>query len=489
MDENNLKLAKSSYSEATPVIGNWMGGTMQVDKLQVSDIYSEQLVLCRFYSRKDPIASGVINKQVDLGFNSYKPKRGSCTDEEFNLYSSIDDLMLSFAKQAAQEYLVSGLVVPEITWKLASGKDLGFKGRPNKRYYVPEAIWLRDPEMVDLKRTPIPTKVRVYAKIPSEDINFIKSGGKYSDGTEDVELYNYLKKSYPIYFQAILDGKTSIYLPDAIAVRRDVRSGDIWPTPYLLAALESLQHKRNLKKMDYSIAARVISAIMLVTLGNDKYPLTEDDQALLDELKAQMLWRGTYNSIDRLFQLFGNHTLNINWIFPPTDALLDDRKYNQVNQDILYALGIPAIVSVGEAARSGASNAEFALLPPTEMLRSLRNDLFPALEYVYLQMQEKNNFNNVAIPAFGPVKLYDPAKAATAGELYYNSGIISPETWADVGGFDYENEQVLRQKNEKLKKSLGLEDIPSVPFNSPNMGKTNTNNAQNQDNQPKLKQN
>lgn len=492
-DENTLKLAKASYNEngIVSVSPNWLGGAM-IDKLQVTDDYNDQVNLCRFYARKDPIAAGVISKQIALGFNSYKPKRGNCTDEEYDIYSSINDMILSFMKVAAEEYLISGLVVPAITWKSSTGKELGLKGRPNKTYLMPDSVWMRNFDSITLKKTPVPTKVRIYTKIPPEDIAFIQSGGVYTDGTKDRELYLSIKKNYPEYFQALLDGQKEIYLPDAMAVRRDVRPGDIWPTPYLLPALESLNHKRNLKKMDYAIAARVISAIQVITMGNDKYPLTEDDQEVLDELKTQMLWRGTYNNIERLFQLFANHTLHIEWVFPPTDALLDDKKYTQVNHDILYALGVPAIITTGEAQRSGASTAEFALLPPTEMMKSLREDLTPLIKYVYSEVQDKNNFNNVAIPAFGPIKLYDPAKAAASGEIYYNGGIISPETWADVGGFDYENEQVLREKNNKLKESLGLNDTPVVPFSSPNLNNPETNptqNKQNKQSKPKLKQN
>ncbi len=469
-------------NQVTSLAPNW--GIPLVDKMVVSDDYKQQLALCRFYSEKDSIVAGIISKQVDLGFNGYKLKKSECTEEEYEVYESADPLILSTLRIMAKEYLVSGLLVPEIMWKTVGGKDLGLKGRPNKTYQVPETIWLRDPVSIDLKRSPIPTDVRVYLSVPGDDIYFITNEGKYQDGTEDKELYQTLKKNYPDYVKMVKSGKTIIPLPDAFIIRRSVESGKIWPTPYLLPALESLQHKRNLKKMDYSIAARVISAIQLITLGSDKFPLTEDDQPLLDELRAQMLWRGQPNNIERVFQLFGNHTLDIKWIYPPVDVLLDDKKYAQVNHDIIFSLGVPSIIVSGEATRAGAG-AEFTLLPPTEMLKALRKDLTPFILYLYEEMRKRNKFTNVAKPGFPPIRLYDPAKAAQLGETYYNNGVVSKTTWGSFIDVDYEDEQYQRRDEIKLNTELGIDVQPQVPFSSPaipNKGPKQQNNVPNKGN-------
>lgn len=455
----------SNTREISPVWNNY--GGMSPDKMRVSDNYSDQLELCKFFVNRDTIVIGVINKQVELAFNGYKPRRNNCTDEEYEVYSAINEQVLLALKTMAREYLISGLLVPEITWKTVKGKELNLKGRPNKGFNLPDEIWLRDPSTIELRRTPVPNKVRVFYKIPSEDVNFITSKGFYSDGTKDVELYQQLVRDYPDYVKRIRKGETAILLEDAFVLRRNPASGNIYPTPYLLPALESLQHKRNLKKMDYSIASRVISAIQKITLGNDKYPLTEDDQEVIDKLKEQMLWRGQEGNIERVFQLFGNHTLNIEWIYPDTSALLDANKYLAVNNDILHALGMPAIITTGETTRSATSQAEFALLPPTEVLKSLRKDLMPFLDHLYEEIQEANNFTHRPVPAFPPIRLYDPAKAAQSGEKYYQNGILSGETWADLGDFDYENEQILRKANDNLQSELGLTPGPQIPFSSP----------------------
>lgn len=442
---------------------------LKPDKMGVSDKWTDQLALCRFFAKFDPIASGAISKIVEIGFNDLYIRKGLCSDEEFQVYLESRDDVIESLQVAAREYLTSGLLVPEITWEEVPGKEIGIKNKPNKKYLLPESIWLRDPGKIELKVSPVPTKARVYIKISSEDISFIKNKGKYSDGTEDKDLYKQLAKDYPEFVKKVQsENVSSIPLKDAFIIRRNVSSGDTYPTPYLLSAMESLMHKRNLKKMDYSIAARVTSAIQIIKLGNDAFPLTEDDQPVIDELRSQMLWRGLPNNQERVFQLFGNHTLDISWVQPDTQALLNEGKYASVNNDILHALGLPNMIITGESSRSGSGSAEFIMLPPTEMIKSIRDAFVPFLEYIVKSIKERNNFKNTPLINFPPPKLYDPTKLATIGEKYFQNGVISKTTWAALGGFNFQEETMLISDDNELIQEMGLQDRPNVPYESPN---------------------
>lgn len=452
-----------------------------VDKMTVPNDYLRQVSLCRYFYSRDPIAAGTINKQIEIAFSDFTPHQSECTDEEFGVYSYFNEIILKMLKDSALEYLVSGLIIPEIAWKQVTGKQLGLKNRPNKHYFVPDYIWLRPAENIVLKPTPIPSTVRVFVKISGDDLYFITSEGKYPDGTEDKELYRQMVKDYPDYIKKVRAGQTEFELPEAFCIRRKVQTGTIYPTPYLLPALESLQHKRNLKKMDYSIAARVIGAIMLVRLGDKDFPLTEDDKDSLEDIKEQMLWRGQSGNLERVFQLFANHTLQIDWVYPDTKALLDDTKYISVNNDILHALGIPNIITIGENMRTASSQAEFALLPPAETLNTLRSDLLPIVRYIYSEVKSKNNFANVAKPALSPIRLYDPSKMSAIGETLYNNGVISKTTWLalTVMGLNFSDELLQRKSDDEETKELGLEPTPQVPFSSPNIGQKQGTKTQN----------
>jgi len=419
--------------------------------------------MCMHYYRTDPIVSNTLNKIVDVGLRGYYLNRGDCSDEEIKVYNSVTDLLILNLKELVLEYLLSGLVVPEVIWHEVPGDELdsGLSGN----YIVPEVLWKRDPSSLELKKTPIPNRVNVFAVPSDDDIQFIRNKGVYPDGTEDKETYQLLKQQYPEYVRAIRAGRIKFKLEDSHLIRRKPLDDSPYPTPYLLPALERLDHKRNLQKMDYAIAARVIAAILLFRMGSDDYPLTEDDHDQVLKLKQQLLWRGHIENPERLFQLFANHTLQIDWITPDVSALLDDKKYDAVNLDILFALGFPRILLTGETARTGTSTPEFALLSAAETIKSIRDAVMSWPKEVYKQMREKNNFKNIPYSAFEEIRLYDISKIIMISDILYQRGAISKSTFAKLGGFDFEHVELpARVHEDKLIKTAGITEFPLLPY-------------------------
>lgn len=431
-------------------------GKFQFDK----DWYKLVEFAMQFY-RTDPIVSNTINKFVDISMKGYYLARGECTDEEYLVYSSFNDMMLRNLQELALEYYLSGLVVPEVTWHSDTNLHPDLSGS----YVIPETLWKRNPLSLELKTTPIPNRVNVYAVPSDEDILFIQQKGVYSDGTEDKETYELLKREYPEYVRAIENGELRFKLEDPHLIRRRPLDDSPYPTPYLLAAFEPLEHKRNLRKMDYAIAARVITAILLFRLGNDEFPLTEDDEDQVIALKQQLTWRGTVESPERLFQLFANHTLQVDWITPDVAALLDDKKYDAANLDILLAMGVPRIVLMGEAARTGTSSPEFALMSIAEALDALRETLLTWPDKIYKDIKERNNFINLPTPTFEAIRLADVAKVIEIADLLYQRGAIAKSTLARLGGFDYEGVELpMREHEQELIEESGLTEFPLMPF-------------------------
>lgn len=446
-----------------------------VDKMEVPTEYQDVIDLCRFFYSHDGLAYTTINKQVEIGINGYGVNPGTCSKNELTVYETLNDLIEKFLREAALEFLISGLVIPEVTWDNVTGSEI--KSKLRKKYELPVDLWYRDPLSVELKKTPLPNRVTVIVKISEDDIAFITSGGVYPDGTKDIETYNLLVEKYPDFVAAVKAGQEKFKLTDPILLRRYPRSGNVYPTPYLLPALELFMHKRNLRKMDYAIASRIISAIQLFKMGNDEYPLTEDDDDVIEALKAQMRWRGASGNIERVFQLFSNHTLEISWITPDVTALLDEGKYRTINSDIISALGIPRVMLSGETLRSGASNSEMALLPPASTIESMRSQLLAFPKLLYEEIRKRNNFKGVPEPYYPPIKLQSIKELIEFGRSYYESGVISRTGWAEMGGYDFDTEMQRMALERKEMKRLGLEERPDVPY-SPSPKKVTDKNVE-----------
>lgn len=450
----------------------------QLDKYQFPKDYYEIIDICYHFFRTDPVVSNTISKVLDIGFKDYNLQRRDCTDEEYTVYSSIDDILVWNLRDLGLEYMLSGLVVPEVAWTIKPGSEIHPDLSPNTMYEVPDTLWKRDPFSIKLKKTPIPNRVVVTVEPSEDDIYFIKHNGKYPDGTSDKETYDLMVDQYPDYVRAIKADKTEFKLDNPHLIRRNPLPDSPYPNPYLLPVLEPLEHKRNLRKMDYAIAARVITAIMQVKMGSDDFPVTDEDSEAVLELRRQFKWRYSGSNFERLFQLFTNHTIEIEWITPDVAALLDEKKYDSVNLDILFGLGFPRIMLTGETARTGTSQAEFALMSPGETIKAIRGAVLSWPEYLYTEMKKRNDFTNLPAPMFSELRLYDLAKLMQVADLVYQRGALSKKTLANIGGFDFENNELPQRILEKeWFDENSLEEYPLMAFDDNPEGSTDTDTS------------
>jgi len=450
-------------------------GLTQVDKMEVPKDYHSLVRYCRFFYEHDGIAYTTINKQIEIAMTNLCLNNGTCTSEnEFLIYEYLLEELSAFMKRVALEYLISGLVIPEVTWDRISGTTI--KPSLRKNYELPVDLWHRDPLSIKIHKTPLPNRLLVLAKISDEDKYFIENQGKYMDGSQDYETYKLLIEQYPDFVRKVKAGETEFKLENPTVIRRYSRSGSVWPTPFLTPAIELFMHKRNLRKMDYAIASRVIQAIMLFRMGSDEFPLTEDDTDIVDNLKQQMRWRGLTGNVERVFQLFANHTLQVDWVTPDVKALLDEGKYRSINEDILISLGLPRIIVSGETTRSGSSNAEIAMLPPISSLNHIREDLLEIVRKIFNEVRERNSFRGVPIPYYPPIMLQSPQEIANMGRQYYDTGVISRTTFGEMGGFDFAEEVDKIEKEHEIMEERGIPERPEVPYSpSPSENTPNEN--------------
>ena len=465
-----IQLAKSQVST---VAMNDVGilVTTEIDEMKLPSDYHKLIKMCRFFYTHDPIAGTVMNKMVDCAITPLTNRKSNCTDEEFATYNFILDLLQDFFRNVCLEYLLSGLVVPQYEWSQIKGSELSPARNSRRRVWVPDNVWFRDPATITIKNSPT-NKKYIYVTVDAATIRFIKSGGKLEDGTFDKELYEEFVRNYPEFVKAIkaLKGTVmKIRLEDVRPIFSRMLPESTYPIPYMSNALESLLHKRNLRKMDYSIAARVIAAIQVIKLGSDEFPCTDEHD--FDSIKEQMNYRLGTGYPERVYQLFSNHTLDISWVYPDTAAMLNREKYSSVEDDIIAGLGFPRTLITGETLRSNvAGGSDFAAFSPIATMETIRDRLLEWTKALYKEIQEKNHFVNRPLPAFSPMKLYKLLDLNTIGESLYSEGSLSRQTRLEMQGLDLETEVERRKEEDEIWKENGLTDAPALPFSSPRIG-------------------
>jgi hypothetical protein len=481
-------IASEQFNKLASASINTLGGSTSsnpwtasdVDKLELNtDDYHKIVKACRFFYKKDPLVSSTINKLVEVGINRLMFSKNGLTENEYKIFLGLREKLEEFAESMALEYLISGLVVPEIQFGRLNKeqiKNLGIYGL--KKYdslMLPATMYIRDPATIEIKVNPFSDSPSYFLLVPPEVVDFILNEGRYGDGTYDRVAYQKLLALYPEFVLAIKQGvrKFLIEKDTDLIIRRKVQTDGPTPTPYLSAALESLKHKRNLRRMDYAIASRVIGAIQLFKLGDKDFPVTEDDKdAQFGAIKDQMLWRDySGKDIERIFQLFANHTLQIEWVVPDTQAMLDEQKYISVNQDIIYALGFPRILITGESEKTGTSDPQYAMMSPAKTMENFRRKIIKVIQSIVRRVAEENSIKSVPEVKFKPLTLFDHATLLKSLADLYGGANISRSTYAEELGYDWNDETEQRKIEKDKLESLGLDEFAPKPFsNQPGQG-------------------
>lgn len=442
---NRIKIATSSESSPwdASILPNY---STETDRIGVPNKWHDVVKLCSFFYERDGLIRTVIDKQVEIAINDITIV---ATDRPqlrvLDLFEYVKNSVRGFLAQAATEYYLSGLVVPDIVWKVSDPEETGLK----KPYIIPTDIWTRSALQVELKPTPIPNRVIPVWSLTSEEVTFILNRGVYPDGTEDKETYDILAKEFPKYVSEVKKGVTKIPLTGHYIIRRKPLLRTQYPAPYLLPTLELLVHKRNLRKMDYAIASRVINAILHIRAGSDEHPVGEDSE-VLDTLAREFRRRGSANSAERIVELFSDHTVELQWVVPPMDALLNTDKYTQLNQEILYGLGFPKFLVTGEKDKSNSGTAGSALLSPLNSMKAMRKDFEDFLNQLFREMAQRNNIKAPPVIKFAPLDLIEMDDLLNVAQTLEDKGIISRTNIAKLAGFDFTAEQHLRLREEEL---------------------------------------
>lgn len=452
MDNTIKKLPKAMASYTRVQIPKTVPGlSLPTKDLEDLDYY-ELVDLCRYFYKYDPIAGTVINRMAAMSVTNLRNRWDKHTDTEKIFWDKVAAELKKFFKTVSVEYFVHGMVIPEFALTPVMGKKFDpVLGR--KRLYFPTELWARDVKNIVVKKRPASARRAIFIEIPQKDIDFVTNQGVYPDGTEDKEGYQELLENFPEYVEALRSGERFFPLPDVNPIMRGITSYDEYPSPFLRNALKALQHKEYLKKMDRTIASRAIDSIRHIKIGDKDFPADDDD---ITSARSTLETAAQQNEL--VFNLYTNHTWQIDWVLPPLDVLVNDAKYSEPNADIFLAMGFPRVLTVGETAKSNSSDSKIALLGPISTLSELRDALLAWAEWLYAIIGEVNNMRPPQ-PFLTPIPLNDITSLIQFSISARQEKAISRDTIAQLYGSTFEDE-VLKMRDEEEKLSeFGLDAV------------------------------
>lgn len=475
MAEEKSQLAQASMLETTMgsmgtfYMPNGVSSVNQAfgltpEKLTIPNDYHQLVKMCYDFYLRGGMASVVIERTAELTITEIRNGQRKTTDEGNTYFDAVlhrkPSRLNRFIRMMALEYFLTGMVVPKVEWKKVMGKDLHPKLIKNKEYVVP-SFDLYPPLLVKIQWAGWGEK-DFYLTIPPEDFRLLKNKNTARRTKEQQARYDYLSK-FSIYTETIESGSDKILLKDVDPILRKEISLSPYPTPYLSKVLEALVFKQQLRRMDFAVASRIINAILLVQEGDKDFPLVEGERDNLDNLKTQILARANNPlAMERLFILFSNHTTKLTWISPDVEALLNQEKYKQANDEVMEGLGFPRILVVGES--KGAQAAEVSTWAIQPQMEEFRDMLIEWIETIYEEASELNGFRNTPVPSFTPIRLQDFIKTAAVFAQAFREGNVSRTTRNQMIGLDLETEIELMIDEKEIMDELP-KNFPEMPYN------------------------
>lgn len=477
---SRLLKAEASMAAQSASTNVWKDAKTYSTKIVDKDSFAEMVTLCRFFYKTEPVVSTVINKLVEIGINDLIISKNGLSDNEFRVFTALKPRLLEFSETIAQELLLSGLVVPEIGYGPVEKDEIFELGiKKYNRLIFPISMWVRDPNSIKINSSLMSDSPSYFVIIPDDVLYFIKNDGKYSDGNTDTDLFNNLKTYYPDFVKKVLAGEKQFIISNKLIIRRKYLTDNPYPIPYIASALDALQHKRRMRRMDYSIMDKVISSIMHVKVGSDEFPVTdsEEDKNVFSDLRSQLMMRlQSDQNLERIFQLITNHTVNISWIFPDVKLLTESGRYSDINEEILFGLGFPRILITGESAKTGTSNPEVAIMSPVKTMESIRRKILRIIKDVCKTVAEENNFKVPSVK-FKSLNLHSFVDFMSSIEKLYNMSGVSRTSVADYLGYDFEEEADKLEAEKILIDSKGLSSFGEQPFSRNPTGGVTTNST------------
>lgn len=250
-----------------------------------------------------------------------------------------------------------------------------------------------------------------------------------SELTENQKLL--IKSMPPEMVKAAKEGKDlplDPYLVGAVDYRR--QPYEMYPYPRGSRAFESMEYKTALRQADYSTLDGITNFVLVVTIGNDDYPVRSQEQL---EAVAEL-----FNTPSKSYNAVWDHTLKVQRIEPSNVGdILGQEKYRQVNDDVTGAFGVirALIDGVGNPTKAGA---ELAVKAVIEEIHYARKEVSRWIYREYRDVAEAMGFDRYPKVRFNNMILKDEILMMTAIQGMLDRRIISYRLGHELLGFDHD---------------------------------------------------
>lgn len=237
-------------------------------------------------------------------------------------------------------------------------------------------------------------------------------------------------------------------------LKRNQPFGVNWSTPGLF----DIQHKKKLKDLEKAIANKIISAIAVLTIGNDKIE-TQTNLKLNPTLKKKV-HAGVKSALEK------NQSKGVTVVSIPDFAklefpemksdALEPKKFDSINQDISSSYGISNALTNGTSANNSAAKINLDILYKriAVLLEDIETEVYSKLIRLILPPSESDDYL-MEYDKEPPLTLKD--KADFLLKLHVQEGFSLKaviDTLSGIDFTDYYQQSIYEQKILKLQDEI-----------------------------------
>lgn len=270
-------------------------------------------------------------------------------------------------------------------------------------------------------------------------------------------------KNLPTDFKkAALEGKDLVLDPSLVGeVDYRRQPYERYPFPKGMRAFESYDYKDALKKADSSTLDGISNYLLVVTIGNDMYPVKKQDRL---EAVAEM-----FNTPSKAFNVVWDHTLNVKRVEPSNVGdILGHTKYLQVNEDISGSFAVIRSLLDGRG-DSSKEHVKIAVQAVREEIQYVRKQVVRWIYREYRDVAEAMGFQQFPKVRFNNMILKDEILMMNVIQGMIDRRIISYRSGHEMLGLDYDTilHELHSERDYVLDGTLGIIGSPYNPKATP----------------------
>ena len=277
---------------------------------------------------------------------------------------------------------------------------------------------------------------------------------------EEKDLIKLLPQEFK---NAVMSGKNILLDQESVGVVDYRRLPyERYPRPRGARSFDSLDYQTKLREADVSTLDGISNYILKITIGNDEYPCTSQDE--LSKIA------NLFNTPSKSFNVVWNHTLNIEKIVSPEiEAVLGQDKYKQVNEDLTGAFGVIRALIDGVGQGLSANGIALATKSVIEEINYARDEVSDWIYHEYREVAESTGFDRYPRVRWDDMTLKDEIMMTSLIQGMIDRRIISYQTGHEKLGLNFDTEvaQLASEKPLVLNGDLGLWGSPYNPKAAP----------------------